>query len=437
MDSVFLARIQFAVTICFHFIFPPVSIGLGLMLCVSEWLGWRKNNPVYVRMSKLFADLFGITFAVGVATGIVMLFQFGSNWGNYSRFVANIIGVPLAAEGFFAFFLESSFMGLYIFGRGRVSKGLHWFSLLMVALGAATLSAFFIIAGNSWLQTPAGYVINNGQAELTNLYEAIFNPSTLPRYFHVITACIFTGSIIYASVGAWHVLRDKDSLIGRKALAFGVVTGLILICLEVAPIGHWHAEQVARTQPEKFAAIEGIYSSQKGAPFIIFGIPSIENGSPEIKARLEIPKLTSLLAFDDADAHVKGIRDFPPEDWPPLIPVFVTYRLMIGLGIVFIVLMLIAALRLAAGKIYEDRRLLKVLVWSAPLPVVAIELGWLTAEIGRQPWVVYKLLRTSDAATPLSPQELGFSLAMFTSIYLFLFALWLFLMIRKAKEEPL
>src|SRR5512134_704379 len=210
MDAVFLARLQFGVTIIFHFIFPPVTIGLGFMLCIVEWRGWRRNDELYVRLGRLFGKLFAITFAVGVASGIVMLFQFGTNWAPYSNFVANVFGAPLAAEGFFAFFLESTFMGLYLFGRGRVSKGVHWFSLFMVSLAAATFSAFFIIAANSWMQTPAGYVLRDGRAELTNLYEAIFNPSTLPRYFHVIAAALTTGAFIFASVGAWHVLKDKN-----------------------------------------------------------------------------------------------------------------------------------------------------------------------------------------------------------------------------------
>lgn len=438
MDAVLLARLQFAVTICFHFIFPPVTIGLGLLLCIVDWLGWRKGDEVYVRVGRLFGRLFAINFVVGIASGVVMLFQFGTNWATYSKFVANVFGAPLAAEGFFAFFLESTFMGLYLFGRGRVSKGVHWLSLLMVALGASTLSAFFIIAANSWQQTPAGYVLRDGQAELTSFYEAIFNPSTLPRYFHVITACLLSGAFIFAGVGAWHVLRDKGSLIGRKALRMGVVFGLVLACLEVWPFGHEHAEQVARDQPEKFAAIEGLYTSQKSAPLVIFAVPyTTESGLPGLKAKIEIPGLLSYLAFGSADAYVRGLREFPREDWPPLLLPFVSYHIMVALGSFFIAIMAFAAYRLFRGKLYEDRRLLWALVWSVPLPVLAIELGWITAEVGRQPWIVYKLLRTSDAASPaVSAAEIGFSLALFSAIYLVLFGVWLFLMIRSAKEEP-
>ncbi|OGP80096.1 MAG: cytochrome D ubiquinol oxidase subunit I [Deltaproteobacteria bacterium RBG_16_49_23] len=437
MDAIFLARLQFGVTICFHFLFPPVTIGLGCLLCIVEWRGWKKNDEVYVQMGNLFGKLFAITFAVGIASGIVMLFQFGTNWAPYSNFVANVFGAPLAAEGFFAFFLESTFMGLYLFGRGRVSKGLHWFSLFMVSLAAATVSAFFIIAANSWQQTPAGYVLRDGRAELANLFEAIFNPSTLPRYFHVIVAALTSGAFIFASVGAWHVLKDKGSLVGRKALFLGVVFGLFFSCIVVMPFGHMHAQQVARTQPEKFAAIEGLYIGQRAAPLVLFAIPFTDPLPPQLKTKVEIPGLLSYLAFGNVDAHVQGINQFPRENWPPLFITFVSFHTMTALGFFFIALMGLAAYRLIRGRLYEDRWLLKVLVWSVPLPLLAIQLGWITAEVGRQPWIVYKLLRTSEGASPtVSAQEIGFSLTLFSVIYMALLAAWLFLMIRKAKEEP-
>ena len=437
MDAVLLARLQFAVTMFFHFIFPPVTIGLGLILCITEWLGWRRNDEDYVRISKLFAKLFGITFAVGVASGVVMLFQFGTNWANYSKFVVNVIGGPLAVEGFFAFFLESTFIGLYLFGRGRVSKRLHWFSLLMVAMGAATLSAFFIIAANSWLQTPAGYVIREGRAELTSLFDAVFNPSTLQRYFHTVTACFFCGAFIFAGVGAWHVLRNSDSRIGRKSLRLGVILGVFFILIEIGPLGHEHALQVARTQPEKFAAIEGIYEGRNGAGLVLFAIPTVNEGVPELKAKIEIPGLASYLTHGDANAYIPGLREFPREDWPPPQPVFISYRVMLGLGGFFLAVMGFAAFRLITGKLYHDRRLLKILVWSVPLPVLACQAGWMTAEVGRQPWIVYKLMRTSEGASPnVSAGEIGLSLAVFSLVYLVLFAVWLHLMIKKAKEVP-
>ncbi len=437
MAAVEMARLQFAVTMCFHFIFPPITIGLGWMLCVTEWLAWRRGDALYAQVGRLFGKLFAITFVAGIATGVVMLFQLGTNWGPYSRFVADIIGGPLGFEGFFAFFLESSFMGLYLFGRGRLSKGLHWLSLFLVTLAATTVSAFPIIAANSWQQTPAGYVVRNGRAEVTSIYEAVFNPSTLPRYFHVITAALVTGAFVFAGVGAWHLLRDKGSLLGRKALRLGVAWGLVFSFLEIMPFGHLHAQQVARTQPEKFAAIEGLYTSQSGAPLVLFGIPFGEPPPPELKAKVEIPGLLSYLAFGSVSAHVQGIQEFPLEDRPPLFLTFISFHNMIALGNLFIALMALAAFRLFTGKIEGDRWLLKALAWAVPLPLLAIQFGWISAEVGRQPWVVYKLLRTHDAVSPaVSAGQIGLSLALFGAMYVALFCAWLFLMIRKARPAP-
>jgi cytochrome d ubiquinol oxidase subunit I len=374
---------------------------------------------------------------VGVATGIVMLFQLGTNWGPYSRFVADVIGAPLATEGFFAFFLESAFMGLYLFGRGRVSKGAHWLSLFLVTLAATTVSAFPIIAANSWQQTPAGYAIRNGRAEVTSVYDAVLNPSTLPRYFHVITASLVTGAFIFAAVGAWHVLRDRDSLVGRRALRLGVAWGIVFSFLVIMPFGHLHAQQVARTQPAKFAAIEGLYTSQTSAPLVIFGVPFGEPPPPELRAKIEVPGLLSYLAFGNVNAHVQGIQEFPLEDRPPLWITFVSFHNMIALGNFFLAIMALAAFRLFTGKLHQDRRLLQALVWSAPLPLLVIQFGWITAEVGRQPWIIYNVLRTRDAVSPaVSAGQIGLSLALFSAVYLALFVAWLFLMIRKAKAVP-
>jgi cytochrome d ubiquinol oxidase subunit I len=434
MDALFLARLQFAVTVGFHFIFPPISIGLAWLICAAEWIGWRRQDLEYERIGRFFAKLFAITFAVGVASGIVMEFQFGTNWAVYSKFVGDIFGAPLAAEGVFAFFLESTFMGLYLWGRGRVSRGVHWFSSLMVAVGA-TLSAFWIIAANSWQQTPAGYVVRDGRAELTSFYDAVFNPSTMPRYLHVVTAALVTGAFIVAGVAAYHLLRDSKSAFGRKALRLGVAWGVVFAVLELMPFGHLHAQQVARTQPEKFAAIEGLYTSQNAAPLIVFGVPFAP--PPHIKARVEIPGMLSYMAFGNVNERVRGMDEFPPENRPPLWLTFVSFHNMVALGVWFIVLMGWAAFRLFTGKIWEDRRVLKALVWSIPLPVVACQLGWMAAEVGRQPWIVYGLLRTSAAHSPtVTAGEVGFSLALFGLVYLALGALWLVMMVKKAKVVP-
>ncbi len=434
MDALTLARIQFAVTAGFHFIFPPISIGLGWLLVLAEWFGWRKQDADYVQVGRFFGKLFAITFAVGVATGIVMEFQFGTNWAQYSRFVGDIFGAPLAAEGVFAFFLESTFLGVYLFGRDRVSKGLHWFSSLMVAVGA-TLSAFWIIVANSWQQTPAGYVVRNGRAELTDFWAAVFNPSTMPRYFHTVTGALVVGAFVMAGVAAWHLRRDANAAFARKALKLAIAWGLLVSVAEVMPFGHLHAQQVAATQPEKFAAMQGLYTSTTGAPLVLFALPFQD--PPRLGAKIEVPGLLSWLAFGDSGATIKGLDAFPKEDHPPLLLTFLSYHNMVALGTWFVLLMGWSAWRWYQGRIWTDRRTLTALVWSIPLPIVAMQLGWTAAEVGRQPWIVRGLLRTSQAHSPtVTAGEIATSLGLFGLVYLALGALWLTLMIKKAKAGP-
>jgi len=310
MDAVILARLQFALTVGFHFIFPPLSIGLAWLLVIIEAIGWKRNDESYVKLGNFFGKFLGLIFAMGVATGVVMEFQFGTNWAEYSKFVGDIFGAPLAAEGIFAFFLESTFLGLYIFGRNRVSKGVHWFSILMVAVGA-TISAFWILVANSWQQTPAGYVIRNGRAELTDFWAAVFNPSTLPRFFHTFDASLISGAFLMIGISAYLILKGKETETAKKSMKLALIFGLIVSLLEVFPFGHEHGRQVAKTQPEKFAAIQGLYTTQTGAPIALFAVP-LEH-PPELKAPIEIPGLLSLLAFGDIKAKVKGINEFPRE----------------------------------------------------------------------------------------------------------------------------
>ena len=434
MDALTLARIQFAFTVGFHFIFPPISIGLAWMLVIAEYRGWRRRDPDYVRIGKFYGKLLAITFAVGVATGIVMEFQFGTNWARYSKFVGDIFGAPLAAEGVFAFFLESTFLGVYLFARGRVSKRLHWFSSLMVAVGA-TLSAFWIIVANSWQQTPAGYVVKDGRAVLTDFWAAVFNPSTLPRYLHVIVAALITGAFVMAGVAAYHLLRNPRSPFARKAMTIAVVAGLVFSVSEVVPFGHLHAREVARTQPAKLAAMEGLVHTTKAAPMVLFGVP--DSPPPKVRAKIEVPGLLSWMAFGKLDAEVKGLDAFPKDERPPFWLTFVSFHNMVVLGTFFIGLMALAAFRLWQGRLFTDRLLLHAMVWSIPLPVVACELGWTAAEVGRQPWIVYGLLKTSEAhSAAVTAGEIWFSLVLFGLVYLSLGALWLFLMIRAARTSP-
>ncbi|MFH1194654.1 MAG: cytochrome ubiquinol oxidase subunit I [bacterium] len=434
MDAVLLARIQFALTVGFHFLFPPISIGLAWLLVIVETLGWKKKSELYEKIGKFFAKLLAITFAVGVATGIVMEFQFGTNWSEYSKFVGDIFGAPLAAEAVFAFFLESGFLGLYLFGRNRVSKGVHWFSALMVAVGS-TISAFWILVANSWQQTPAGFVVQNGRAELTNFWEAGFNPSTMVRFFHTMDAALITGAFFMAGISAYLLLKKKEVEIAKASMRIAVIVGLVASLLEVFPSGHEHAQQVAQTQPEKFAAIEGLYTSGTGQPLVLFAYPT--NMPPELKAPIEIPGLLSWLAFGDANAHIKGINEFPADEIPPLWLTFVSFHNMVILGLYFIFIMAIAAFLMWKNKLWESRIILKILMWSIPLPLAACQLGWIAAEVGRQPWIVYKLLKTSQAISVTVPAEqILISLILFGLIYLLLGSIYIYLVVKKVKIGP-
>ncbi len=437
-DPVLLSRIQFAITVGFHFLFPPISIGLAWVLVIIEGVAWRSRNPVFEEAGRFFAKLLALTFAVGVATGIVMEFQFGTNWAVYSKFVGDIFGAPLAAEALFAFFLESSFLGLYLFGRNRVGKGLHWFSIFLVAIGA-TISAFWILVANSWQQTPAGFILNEtaGRAELTSFYDAVFNPSTLPRFFHTLCASLVAGAFFTIGVAAFILRRSADNQPARAAMRVGVIVGLVAAILTLAPTGHDHARQVARTQPAKLAAIEGLYETQSQAPLIAFGV--VQEHPPELHAAVyvPIPGLLSWMVFGDFDAEVKGLDAFPPDEIPPLWLTFVSFHNMVILGSYFILIMFIAAIQLWRRKLFHSRWLLWVLAWSLPLPVVATQFGWVTAEVGRQPWIVYNLLRTADATSPtVTTGEIWFSIILFTAIYSLLLALYLFMLVRETSHGP-
>jgi cytochrome bd ubiquinol oxidase subunit I len=434
MDAVLLARIQFAMTIGFHFLFPPLTIGLAWILVLIETLGWKKKDLVYIALGKFFGKLLALIFAVGVATGIVMEFQFGTNWSEYSKFVGDIFGAPLAAEGVFAFFLESTFLGLYIFGRDKVSKGVHWFSALMVAVGS-TISAFWILVANSWQQTPAGYVIQNGRAELTSFWDAVFNPSTMPRFWHTFDAALISGAFFVMGVAAILILRNKEVETAKKALRLAAIFGLVVSLLEVFPFGHDHGRQVAQTQPEKFAAIQGLYTSQTGAPVALFAFPT--NKPPELKAKIEIPGLLSWLAFGDVNARIKGINEFPQDEIPPLFLTFVSYHNMVILGMYFIFISALMTYLSWKNKLWNKKKTLKLIAWSIPLPLLACQLGWIAAEVGRQPWIVYKLMKTSHAVSiSVGAGEILFSIILFGLIYILLLITLLFLMNKKINAGP-
>jgi len=421
-------------TIGFHFIFPPLTIGLAWLLVIVEGLGLKSGNAVYTAIGKFFGKILALIFAVGVATGIVMEFQFGTNWAEYSKFVGDIFGAPLAAEALFAFFLESTFLGLYLLGRNKVSKVVHWFSILMVAVGS-TISAFWILVANSWQQTPAGFVVRNGRAELTDFWAAVFNPSTTVRFFHTMDAALIAGAFLMAGISAILIVKGKEVATAKKSLTVAVYFGLIASLLEVFPFGHEHARQVAHTQPEKFAATQGLYTSQSGAPIAIFGVPM--DNPPEIAAHIKIPGLLSWMAFGDVNATIKGINEFPADEIPPLWMTFVSYHNMVALGMYFILVMLIATYKIWKKTLWTSTTFLKLLFWSIPLPVAATQFGWVAAEVGRQPWIVYKLMRTSEAASiTVTAGEIMFSIILFGAIYVLLFILFVFYLMKEINHGP-
>jgi cytochrome d ubiquinol oxidase subunit I len=434
MDTVLLARIQFALTIMFHFLFPPISMGMALFIAAIETARWRTGKDLYRRMSDFWLKIFAATFAVGVATGIVMEFQFGTNWAGYSRFVGDIFGAPLAAEGVFAFFLESGFLGLLLLGRNRVSSATRWFAAVMVWFGS-NLSGFWIIVANSWMQTPAGYKLTGGRAELTSFAEAVFNPSTLPRYVHTIASAWVAAGFLAAGISAWYFLKGRGSDVARTSLRWATILSLVGILASFVT-GDRHAKQVAHTQYAKFAAMEGLYSTEKGAPLILWSLPPSQAEKKE-GPEVMVTNLTSFLAFGNFQAPVRGLSEFPRDEWPPIAVTFLSFRHMVIVGNVMLLLALTGVFLMWKGRLETSRRWQKAMLWSIPLPTIAIQLGWMTAEVGRQPWIVYGVMKTKDAVSKSVPAgNVLFSIVMFSLIYMLLFALWIHLLRKEVLHGP-
>lgn len=430
MDAVLLSRIQFGLTVGFHFLFPPLTIGLAWIIYFMQRRFHQTGEMLYRQMSRFWVRILAVTFAIGVASGIVMEFQFGTNWAEYSRYVGDIFGAPLAAEGILAFFLESAFIGVLIWGENRVSPTLYRLSSLLVAIGA-TLSAFWIIVANSWMQTPAGYHIAGGRAELTSFIQAVFNPSTLPRYLHTIDASIITGALFVVGISAWLLLKNHHKKMARESLRIGLIVAVIACVLQLF-LGHYHAVQVADTQPAKFAAMEGLFESEQGAPLLLFGLIDPENRT--VNSKIEVPYFLSLFVAADPNYEVQGLNSFPETDWPPIKATFYTFHPMTWLGGAFILFTLWGVWLLRRGTIYNHRLFQRLAVIVIPFPFIVNELGWITAEVGRQPWIVYGLLRTADAASVNVPAaQILASLVMFSLIYILLLGLWIFLITRHLK----
>jgi cytochrome bd ubiquinol oxidase subunit I len=426
MSALLLARIQFAVTVMFHYIFPQLTIGLSAILVIMATLRLKRSDPVYDRMLKFWVHLFAINFAVGVATGIVMEFEFGTNWAPYSKFVGDIFGAPLAAEGIFAFFLESAFLGLLLFGWNRVSKRTHWFATLMVAFGSM-LSAFWIIVANSWQQTPAGYEMVNGRPHLASFWGAVFNPSTLPRFFHVLMGAWITGAFVVTGISAYYLLKKRHLEFAKKSMAIGIIFALIAIMGSIF-FGDMQARQVAHHQPEKFAAMEALFRTQAGAPLLVLGYPL---------PNLGINKLLSFMVYFNFNAKVTGLDAFPPKDLPPVAATAMSFHAMVWLGMLLFLASLFGVYLLWRRKLFEKRWFLRSLLFLIPLPFIINEVGWVTAEVGRQPWIVYHLLRTRDAVSITVPAgQILASLIMFLLVYSLLFGVALYLVRKMIQKGP-
>jgi cytochrome d ubiquinol oxidase subunit I len=437
MDVALLARLQFAITAGFHFIFPPLSIGLGLLLVVMQALYLRTRDPIYRQMTRFWLKIFGLVFGLGVATGIVLEFQFGTNWSRYSRFVGDVFGSPLAAEGVFSFFLESVFLGILLFGGRRVSERMYFFSTVMVALGAH-LSALWIIAANSWQQTPAGFhLVEHGgmtRAEITDFWAMLWNPSTLDRYAHTIMAAWQTGAWLMVSVCSWHLLRRRHEAFARRGLALALLVALVAALGQLAT-GHSSAVGVSRHQPAKLAAFEGHYEETGSAELHLFGW--VDEDRERVRFSVALPGMLSWLVHGKPDQPVVGLRRYAPEDRPPVNFVFQTYHLMVALGMGLIGLSVLGLLLLPGGRVFRARWLLWAYVLSVLGPHLANQLGWLSAEVGRQPWIVYGLLRTRDGLSPVVPAgQVLASLLLFTLIYLALLAIFLYLLTVKILRGP-
>ena len=438
MTVLTLSRFQFALTVMFHYLFPPLTIGLGLLLVLMEGTYLSTGRAVYESMARFWTKIFGVNFALGVATGIVMEFEFGTNWATYSRYVGDVFGSALASEGIFAFFLESGFLAVLIFGWDRVSPRAHFFSTVMVFLGSM-FSAVWIVVANSWQQTPAGFhIVGQGpaaRAEIVDFWAMVFNPSSLPRLTHTVIGAFVLGAFFVMSISAFYILRGRHLEFARRSFSLALAVATLASVAQLVS-GDRHAREVARYQPVKLAAFEGLFrtTAPGGAPLCLFGV--VDEKGERVRGWAQ-PGLLSLLLYGDASKPVPALDQFPRRDWPPVAASFYCFHVMVALGVAFIALTLFGCYRLARGTLFNRRGLLWIFVFAVIGPFAANELGWVAAEVGRQPWVVYGLLRTSDALSKVvqANQVLG-SIVMFVVIYLLLFAVWIYVLNRKIQKGP-
>ena len=435
-NALTLDRLQFAFTITFHYIFPQLTMGLGLLIVILKTMSLKTGNVHYDRCARFWAKIFAVNFAIGVVTGIPMEFQFGTNWARFSKAAGGVIGQTLAMEGMFSFFLESSFLGMFLFGERKLGQRLHWLSAVAVWAGS-WLSGFFIIATDAWMQHPVAITTGpHGEILLSSLVGLVSNPWILWQYLHNMIAAVLTGSFVMAALGAFYVLTKKSAEFGQTFLRLGVTSGALASILLAFPTGDGQSLMVAKYQPPTLAAMEGLFRTSDQAPLAIIGQPDTEK--QRIDNPIEVPHALGFLTTRDWNGKVKGLDQVPREDWPDNIPLlYFSYHIMVGLGTIMLVIMAASAVELWRKKLFERKALLWILMLSFPFPYIATTFGWMTAELGRQPWLIYGLMRTAEGTSPhVSGGSSLFSLVGFMGMYGILSMLFLFLTWREVELGP-
>jgi cytochrome d ubiquinol oxidase subunit I len=436
MDSALLIhRLHFAFTITFHYLFPQLTMGLAPLIVVLKGLALRYNDEIYNQAARFWARIFGINFVLGVVTGIPMEFQFGTNWSHFSRFAGGVIGQTLAMEGMFAFFLESAFLGLFLFGEKRLSPRAHWWSAVALFVGS-WLSGYFIIATDAWMQYPVGYErAADGSIQLSSFWKLVLNPWAEWQYAHNMSGAAITGAFVMASIGAFYLLWGKYEEYGRIFVKVGVVAGCLFSILQVFPTGDQQGQMVFRHQPPTLAAMEGLFTEQAGAPIVLIGQPNVDEG--KIDNPIIIPGALGFLTYRRWGARMQGLDAFPAFRPQNITLLYYSYHIMVGLGTIFIAIMVLSALLLWRGKLFQARWMLWILLLSLPFPYIANTTGWMTAELGRQPWLVYGLMLTADGYSKTVSAGNGmFTLLGFMGMYTFLGILFLFLVRREIERGP-
>ena len=434
MDVLLASRLQFAAAAMFHFLFVPLTLGLSFLTAIFQTLWLKTGDEDYKRAARFWGKLFLINFGLGVVTGITLEFQFGTNWRFYSEYVGDVFGSLLAIEATLAFFLESTFIAVWWFGWNRISPKINTLAIWLTAI-ASNISALWILLANGWMQNPVGYVIRNGRAELESFAAVLTNSFAWWEFLHTVPSAYVLSGFFVLGVSAWHILRRNELSFFKKSFRVAAIWTMIF-SLYLIVEGHIHGAEVADKQPTKLAAMESLWETEKGASWVLFAIPDEENERNSVEF-IKIPKVLSLLAFHDPEAEVKGLKEWPKEERPPVALTFYSFRLMVALGFLFGLLSILAFLK--RNNPEASPKLLKILVWNIPLPYIAAQAGWMVAEVGRQPWIVYGLMKTKDAVSPLSSIQVGLSLPAFIIVYgiLGIICFWLIAYHAKKGPEPL